>query len=149
MRTPWSVPVLICVPILVCLPTVRKVLDCNRKVGYPKWFLGVLHALAWATSMSVAFFSNSANLDHCCNNINRGHCWITLLEQLLQIPLLPFVSLLHLLPCWRHRPWRPVKNTFRISVLSKEHTIPVQLYLKQENCAGLLTSRKTGILPVH
>jgi hypothetical protein len=48
-----------------------------------------------------------------------------------------------LLSCWRHRPWRGVKNTFGISVNFKQYTYPI-LYLSPNTArtSSLLTSLK-------
>jgi hypothetical protein len=67
---------------------------------------------------------------HCYKSVNRGYCWLTLLEQwrritllqqLLWIPLLPLMPLYLLFPwsfCWHQGQWRSVENTFGISVYS-------------------------------
>jgi hypothetical protein len=57
-----------------------------------------------------------------CSNVNKGHCWITLLQQWPWIPLLHLAFLW--LPCRRYLPWCVVKNTFGISVYSKEYILP-------------------------
>jgi hypothetical protein len=76
---------------------------------------------------------------HCYENVNRGHCWNTPLEQpqiaLLQqwhlMSLWPLISLLNFFSCfpwWRQCP-RSVKTTFGISMFSRQYIFPVLLFM--------------------
>jgi hypothetical protein len=106
---------------------------------------------------------------HCYDSLNWDHCSLTTMEDHIIATVTLNIIVAVIMPfefqwfestvsssrgyqpatCWRHRPWRGVRTTCRISVYSKEYTFPIVFILSENSLfaravkpAGMLTLQK-------
>jgi hypothetical protein len=114
-----------------------SLLSCALHTGTGHTCAYTLMVAEMCTEVIVISHCHNSDIGlRCCNSDQGLYYWDTVIRQWPWIPLLPLVLLLHLfswLPWWRHRPCSSVKNTFEISVHSKQYTFPILLDSRRED----------------
>lgn len=97
----------------------------------PPFSLSVCHIFQHIVGACLCKCEPGLLLMYTIATLNWGHCWITLLQQLARIPFV--VSVAFVIPLYR-APRCIVRNTFRISVYSKEYTFLILCHPLFKRC---------------